>query len=101
MGRTEFPDLQLIESEPWLDTALFLIERNGALRSARISMLKKNLTSAGIVRDAPVKEILGCLCRLFGTRLARRATRKLFGPEVGFGEIVTHLLQARLWIASG
>jgi len=52
MGRTEFPDLQLIESEPWLDTALFLIERNGALRSARISMLKKNLTSAGIVRDA-------------------------------------------------
>jgi hypothetical protein len=52
MGRTEFPDLKLIESEPWLDTALFLIERNGALRSARISTLKKNLTSAGIVREA-------------------------------------------------
>jgi hypothetical protein len=62
MGRTEFPDLKLIESEPWLDTALFLIERNGALRSARISTLKKNLTSAGIVRDA-CSEQLSPRCR--------------------------------------
>ena len=31
MGRTEFPDLKLIESEPWLDTALLQLERNGAL----------------------------------------------------------------------
>jgi hypothetical protein len=30
-GSDRVPDLQLIESEPWLDTALFLIERNGAL----------------------------------------------------------------------
>jgi len=77
MGRTEFPDLQLIESEPWLDTALFLIERNGALRSARISMLKKNLTSAGIDRDASLGRITGMGNNAFN----RPRHQRLLGTE--------------------
>jgi hypothetical protein len=31
MDGPDFPDLKLIASEPWLDTALLQLERNGAL----------------------------------------------------------------------
>jgi hypothetical protein len=52
MGRTEFPDLQLIERELWLDTALIQIERNGALFGVHGSVRLERLDTADIVRDA-------------------------------------------------
>jgi len=45
MGRTEFPDLRLIGSEPLVGYGTFSNRAKwGALRSARISTLKKDLT---------------------------------------------------------
>jgi hypothetical protein len=44
-GSDRVPDLKLIASEPWLDTALLQLERNGALFGVhRFSTLKKGLT---------------------------------------------------------
>jgi len=58
MGRTEFPDLKLIESEPWLDTALLQLERNGALfRVQGLVTFKKDLTQSDIVRDAIFRQL--------------------------------------------
>jgi hypothetical protein len=59
MGRTEFPDLKLIESEPWLGNGTYSTRAKWrALRSARVSTLKKDLTSAGIVRETPDENTL-------------------------------------------
>ena len=53
MGRTEFPDLRLIGSEPLVGYGTFSNRAKwGALRSARISTLEKGLDTADIVRDA-------------------------------------------------
>jgi len=59
MGRTEFPDLQLIESEPRLDPVLFPLRAKWrSCRSARVSTLKKGLDTAGIVRDACFQQVV-------------------------------------------
>jgi hypothetical protein len=44
-GSDRVPDLKLIASEPWLDTALVQLERNGALHGVHaVVHSKKNLT---------------------------------------------------------
>jgi hypothetical protein len=46
MGRTEFPDLEGLQGEPWLVGAeFFQLERNGAFSKANAEVRpKKNLT---------------------------------------------------------
>src|SRR6516225_3841758 len=45
VGSDRVPNLKLIASEPWLDTALVQLERNGALHGVHaVVRSKKNLT---------------------------------------------------------
>src|SRR5215471_9645585 len=66
MGRTEFPDLQPIGSEPLVGYGTFSNRAKwSALRSARISMLKKGLDTADIVRDACFHKLISRVNSLF------------------------------------
>jgi len=50
-GSDWVPNLKLIASEPWLDTALLHLERNGALFGVHGLVRSKGLDTADIVRD--------------------------------------------------
>ena len=53
MGRTEFPDLKPITSEPWLATQNHPRDRNGALLSSiRGRVPAEELAAADIIRGA-------------------------------------------------
>ena len=57
MGRTEFPDLQLIESEPRLDPALFHESEMALFSECTRWYAQKGLDTAGIVRDAIFRQL--------------------------------------------
>jgi len=56
MGRTEFPDLKPITSEPWLSWQNLQLERNGALFEVLGLVRFKVLDTADIVRDAILRQ---------------------------------------------
>jgi hypothetical protein len=49
----------VIASEPWLDTALLQLERNGALRSAGVSTLKRSLTPPTLLEMGMLQQLGG------------------------------------------
>jgi hypothetical protein len=68
MGRTEIPDLKLITSEPWLDTACFIESEMAHSSECRDFYARKVLDTADIVRDAIYQQLTRPQGIYFGLR---------------------------------